>query len=149
MIEAKIKPSKSPGRIAQTAFGEAPSAIDRGLVKQAILAVGQQDIDPSGLRAPTGIDVMGASSDHLILESDRFELSVGAEVIFQLNYSALLRAMTSPYVTKVWYGRYASSQATNLASASLVGFPQGLTLQTSSQPLRTDQSMESADRLTL
>jgi predicted amino acid racemase len=101
VIEAKIKPSKPSGKIAQTAFGEAPPVTDRGLVTQAILAVGQQDIDPSGLQAPTGIDVMGASSDHLILESDCFELSIGAEVIFQLNYSALVRAMTSPFVTKV------------------------------------------------
>jgi predicted amino acid racemase len=101
VIEAKIKPSKPSGTIAQTAFGEAPPVTDRGLVTQAILAVGQQDIDPSGLHAPTGIDVMGASSDHLILESDCFELSIGAEVIFQLNYSALVRAMTSPFVTKV------------------------------------------------
>ncbi len=44
---------------------------------------------------------MGASSDHLILESDYFELSVGAEVTFQLNYSALVRAISSPFVTKV------------------------------------------------
>jgi len=101
VIEAKVKPSQPTGTIAQTAFGEAPAVADRGLVTQAILAVGQQDIDPCGLNAPAGIDVMGASSDHLILESDGFELSVGAEVIFQLNYSALVRAMTSPFVTKV------------------------------------------------
>ena len=100
VIEVKIKPSKPLGRIAQTAFGEASPGIDRGLITQALLAVGQQDIDPSGLQAPAGIDVMGASSDHLILESDRFELSVGAEVVFQLNYSALVRAMTSPFVAK-------------------------------------------------
>ena len=101
MIEVKAKPSKPTGRIAQTAFGTTPRVTDRGWVTQAILAVGQQDIDPTGLQAPTGIDVLGASSDHLILESDRRELSVGAEMIFQLNYSALLRAMTSPFVTKV------------------------------------------------
>lgn len=101
VIEAKSKPSKPSGKVAQNAFGEAPPVTDRGLVTQAILAVGQQDIDPSGLQAPIGIEVMGASSDHLILESNCFELSVGAEVVFQLNYSALVRAMTSPFVSKV------------------------------------------------
>ena len=101
VIEAKLKPSMPLGTIAQNAFGEVPPVTDRGLVTQAILAVGQQDIDPSGLQAPDGMDVMGASSDHLILESERFELTVGAEVIFQLNYGALVRAMTSPFVTKV------------------------------------------------
>ena len=101
VIEAKIKPSKPSGKIAQTAFGEAPPVTDRGLVTQAILAIGQQDIDPSGLQAPNGIDIMGASSDPLILESVSNDLSVGTEVSFQLNYSALVRAMTSPLVTKV------------------------------------------------
>jgi predicted amino acid racemase len=101
VIEAKVKPSLPSGTIAQTAFGEVPPVTDRGLVTQAILAVGQQDIDPCGLIAPAGINVMGASSDHLILESDRFELSVGTEVIFQLNYSALVRAMTSSFVSKI------------------------------------------------
>jgi len=100
VIEAKVKPTKPSGTIAQTAFGEAPPVTDRGLVTQAILAVGQQDIDPSGLRAPTGINVLGASSDHLILESDELKLAVGTEVTFQLNYSALVRAMTSPFIGK-------------------------------------------------
>ncbi len=115
VIEAKVKPSQPSGTIAQTAFGEAPPATDRGLVTQAILAVGQQDIDPCGLTAPAGIDIMGASSDHLILESDHFELSVGEEVIFQLNYSALVRAMTSPFVAKVV--RPASGYVISSASA--------------------------------
>ena len=44
---------------------------------------------------------MGASSDHLIIESDSVDLCIGAEVTFQLNYSALIRSMTSPFVTKV------------------------------------------------
>jgi len=101
VIEVKVKPSLPSGKIAQTAFGEAPPVTDRGLVTQAILAVGQQDIDPHGLIATAGIDVMGASSDHLILESTEFDICVGGEVTFQLNYSALVRAMTSPFVTKV------------------------------------------------
>ncbi len=101
VIEAKIKPTLPSGQIAQNAFGETAVVADRGQVTQAILAIGRQDIDPDGLQAPPGIDVMGASSDHLILESDRFELAVGAEVVFQLNYSALVRAMTSPFVSKV------------------------------------------------
>ena len=42
-----------------------------------------------------------ASSDHLIAESGHNYLSVGAEIAFQLNYSALVRAMTSPFVAKV------------------------------------------------
>lgn len=101
VIESKVKPSQPTGKIAQTAFGMAAPALDRGMVTQTILAIGQQDTDSSGLQSPAGIEVMGASSDHLTLVSDKDSLSVGAEVSFQLNYSALVRAMTSPFVTKV------------------------------------------------
>ena len=97
MISRSPKPS---GRIAQNAFGKSAPVNDRGLVRQAIVAIGEQDVDPAGLQPPCDVDIMGASSDHLILESDCFELWVGAEVSFQLNYSALVRAMTSPFVTK-------------------------------------------------
>ena len=104
VIEAKVKPSLPWGEIAQTAFGEEPPAVDRGPVSQAILAIGRQDVDPDGLEGPPGIQVVGASSDHLIVVSGGPALSVGAEVTFQLNYSALLRAMTSPFVNKIIKG---------------------------------------------
>ncbi len=101
VIEAKLKPTLPSGQITQNAFGEIPVVTDRGQVTQVILAIGRQDTDPDGLHAPVGIEVMGGSSDHLILESEYDDLSVGSEVTFQLNYSALVRSMTSPYVTKV------------------------------------------------
>jgi predicted amino acid racemase len=101
VIESKVKPSLPSGEIAQTAFGEEPASTDRGHITQTILAIGIQDIDPCGLLSPEGTEVIGASSDHLILESGSYGLSVGAEMTFQLNYSALVRAMTSPFVTKI------------------------------------------------
>lgn len=101
VIESKIKPTLPSGQLAQNAFGETPLVADRGQVTQALLAIGRQDTDPDGLQAPVGIEVMGGSSDHLILESDSEDLSIGTEVAFQLNYSALVRSMTSPYITKV------------------------------------------------
>jgi predicted amino acid racemase len=101
VIESKIKPSLPWGKIAQTAFGEKPPAADRGSIQQTILAIGHQDTDPCGLHAPPGMEVLGHSSDHLVVDAGSERLSVGAEVRFQLNYSALLRAMTSPYVAKV------------------------------------------------
>jgi predicted amino acid racemase len=101
VIESKVKPSQPRGEIAQTAFGETPPATDRGDISQVILAIGRQDIDPCGLHAPAGIEILGASSDHLIVDSARDRLAVGTEITLQLNYSALVRAMTSPFVTKV------------------------------------------------
>ena len=101
VVESKAKPSLPWGEIAQTAFGEQPPSIDRGLISQTILAIGQQDTDPCGLHAPPGITILGASSDHLIVDSGGGSLCIGAEMTFQLNYSALVRAMTSPFVVKV------------------------------------------------
>lgn len=110
VIESKIKPSRPWGTIAQTAFGEIHTAIDQGNIPQAILAIGRQDTDPDGLTPPAGIDILGASSDHLIVKSDA---AVGSEIAFQPNYSALLRAMTSPFVSRV----LKTSGASNLKSA--------------------------------
>jgi predicted amino acid racemase len=101
VIESKLKPSQPWGEIAQTAFGEKPPATDRGDISQTILAIGRQDTDPDGLLPPPGIEILGASSDHLIVDSGCHSPSVGAEITFQLNYSALVRAMTSPFVAKV------------------------------------------------
>ena len=101
VIESNTKPSKPSGEIAQTAFGAVPTATDRGQVDQAILAVGRQDVDPAGVQDRGGLEILGASSDHLIVDARGAHLCVGAEVAFDLNYSALLRAMTSPFVAKV------------------------------------------------
>ena len=100
VIESKLKPSQPWGEVGQSAFGVTPSVTSRGNIFQTILAIGHQDIDPNGLQSPTGIEILGASSDHLIVESGRC-LPVGTEISFQLNYSALMRAMTSPFVIKV------------------------------------------------
>ena len=100
VIESKLKPSLPKGRLAQTAFGEQPAVFDRGTISQSILAVGRQDVDLSGLHAPPGIDILGASSDHLIVTSNQC-LEIGSEVSFAVSYSALLQAMTSSFVYKV------------------------------------------------
>lgn len=101
VIEAKLKPSLPRGEIGQAAFGAQPPATDRGPVWQTIVALGRQDVDPEGLRPEPGTHVLEASSDHLIVDLGPLRLPVGAEVTFQLNYSALVRAMTSPFVAKV------------------------------------------------
>ena len=69
---------------------------------RAIIALGHQDIDPAGLVAHDGSMVVGASSDHLIIDTGTRSLPVGTEVRFSLDYSALLRALTSPFVEPVF-----------------------------------------------
>ncbi len=100
VIESKIKPSQPWGNIEETAFGAEIPPPDSGRISQAIFAVGHMDTDPEGLTPPPGIRILGSSSDHLIVDSGRDRLSIGTEMTFQLNYSALIRATASPFVTK-------------------------------------------------
>lgn len=98
VIEMKSKPAQPWGRIAQAAFGLQPPAYGHGTVRQAVIALGRQDTDPAGLTPPEGITVLGMSSDHLVVDTGDHDVSVGDELPFQVNYSALVRAATSPYV---------------------------------------------------
>ena len=100
VIERKQKPTRPWGELGQAAFGPVPARMDRGVISQAILALGRQDVDIDGLEAPDGMDILGGSSDHLVLDTGLRSPEIGSEVRFQLNYSALLRAMTSPFVAR-------------------------------------------------
>jgi len=99
VIESKIKPSQPWGEIGETAFGAATPASDSGCISQAIFALGQMDTDPSGLTPPSGIKILGSSSDHLVVDCGKGLPSMGSEMSFGVNYSALIRAMASPLVT--------------------------------------------------
>ena len=103
VIELKTKPSKPWGKIAQAAFGEVIPSRDRGSITQAILAIGRQDTDPDGLVPPPDLKILAASSDHLVVDTSNYRgnMKLGAQIPFQLNYSALLRAMTSPFIAKI------------------------------------------------
>lgn len=100
VIESKLKPSQPWGKIAQAAFGIKPRVADRGDISRTVVALGHQDADPDGLCPPPGMKILGASSDHLVIDSGNHRLAVGTEIGFQPNYSALVRAMTSPFVAK-------------------------------------------------
>ncbi len=101
VIESKTKPTRPWGEIAQSAFGEQKLPVDRGPISQTILALGRQDTDPEGLSPPPGNRVIDASSDHLLVESSARAPEVGSEMRFGLNYSAMARAMASPFVARV------------------------------------------------
>ncbi|WP_426574610.1 alanine/ornithine racemase family PLP-dependent enzyme [Aquihabitans sp. McL0605] len=101
VIEAKAKPSVGWGRVAQTAFGPTAPAVDRGATTRVLVALGRQDVDPDGLTPPPGFDVLGASSDHLVLDAGDSTVPVGTLLRFGLDYAALLRAAASPSVAFV------------------------------------------------
>ena len=103
IVELKTKPSLPIGEVGVDAFGQKPFYEDRGRIRRAILAIGQQDTDRDGMHPlDEKVDVLGASSDHLILDvtkSDK-EYHIGDTVRFTLDYGAVLRLATSEYVTK-------------------------------------------------
>jgi len=102
VIESKTKPSLPYGDIGQDAFGNIPKFPDLGLIRRAILGVGIQDVLVSGLTPLLDIDILGASSDHIIINAKQSEIKVGDTIKFNLNYGALLSAMTSPYIIKIY-----------------------------------------------
>ena len=107
VIESQRKPTKPWGQQSQNSFGEIPEIEDRGHVWQTILAIGRQDTDAGDLKAPDGVDILGASSDHLITETHG-PMKPGTELRFEPGYSSLLRAMTSPFVAKRLHRRTCS-----------------------------------------
>ena len=102
VIESKTKPSLPYGDVCQDAFGNIPKFTDLGLMKRAILGIGLQDVLVSGLMPLSDIDILGASSDHIIIDAKQLEINVGDTIGFNLNYGALLSAMTSPYLKKIY-----------------------------------------------
>jgi predicted amino acid racemase len=102
VIESKTKPSLPYGDIGQDAFGNIPKFTDLGLMKRAILGIGLQDVLVSGLMPLLDIDILGASSDHIIINAKQTEIKVGDTIEFNLDYGALLSAMTSPYIIKIY-----------------------------------------------
>lgn len=106
IIELKTKPSIPIGEVGMDAFGMRPSYEDRGNIKRAILAFGQQDGNIEGMTPiDPDIDILGASSDHLIMDVSRSKIDykIGDSIGFTLNYGGLLKAATSSYVTKLKY----------------------------------------------
>jgi len=100
VIESKKKPSLPFGQVGQDAFGKVRSYKDHGLRQRAIIALGRQDVLVSGLKPIGQLEILGSSSDHIILNSEHHNLRVGDEVNFELDYGALLSAMTSPFIGK-------------------------------------------------
>jgi predicted amino acid racemase len=103
VIECLRKPSKPRGISAQDAFGGRPTFEDRGDRVRAICAIGRQDVVPENLTpVDSRVEVLGASSDHLVLDVDALPQPprLGDAITFVPGYAATLAAFTSPYVEK-------------------------------------------------
>jgi ornithine racemase len=102
VIEMKQKDSLPHGTVSTDAFGDVPVFFDRGSIKRAILGIGRQDVLIQGLTPMADIEIIGSSSDHMIVDLKGANIKVGDQIRFHLTYSAQLSAMTSAYIEKVY-----------------------------------------------
>jgi predicted amino acid racemase/arginase family enzyme len=104
LLEVKVKPSLPIGKAGVDAFGQKPNFTDEGDRLRGIANIGREDVIVEGLDPVNeGVRVLGASSDHLVLDLTDADppLKVGDRVNFHMNYGAMLAVMTSEYVEKV------------------------------------------------
>ena len=105
VVEVKQKPSFPVGEIFVDAFGNRPMYTDRGMRKRALLAVGNKDFGDFTKLKPRqeGIEVIGSSSDHLIIDIEDYRgaIKVGDILEFDTFYAAMLFLCSSDCVRKV------------------------------------------------
>ena len=94
VIEVKDKPTHPVGTIAVDAFGHRPTYEDRGIRKRALLGIGKVDYGNIDEIFPKdeGIEIIGASSDHTILdiEDAKRDIKVGDILEFAINYASIV-----------------------------------------------------------
>ena len=99
LIELKKKPTLPSGTIGRDAFGHMPEYTDSGERMRALAACGkvdygsEQDIFPR----EKGIRVIGASSDHTILDVEDMErpVKVGDVLDFSIDYASMVYVTAS------------------------------------------------------
>jgi len=102
VIENKVKPSLLFGNKCQNASVRRPKFSNSEAIRRVIVGIGEQDVDTKAIKPRIKADIIGASSDHLILHVKNNSIDIGSEIQFDISYSALLRLSTSPYVKKVF-----------------------------------------------
>ena len=94
VIESKAKPTCPIGEKGHDAFGHVVKYEDRGVRKRALVAMGKVDYGSESDITPTlkGVEVIGASSDHTILDVEDAEkdVKVGDILDFKVNYVSMV-----------------------------------------------------------
>lgn len=94
VIESKVKPSHPVGALSVDAFGRTRTYVDRGHRHRCLLAMGRVDYGECDDLVPreAGIKVLGASSDHTILdvEDGVRPFAVGDVIEFDLCYATMV-----------------------------------------------------------
>ncbi|MBO1626992.1 alanine/ornithine racemase family PLP-dependent enzyme [Bacillus arachidis] len=116
IIEIKRKSSMPRGVIGKNAFGQVPCFEEKGERLRAIVAIGRQDLDISGLYPlDENIEILGGSSDHLIVDiTDSTIYRVGDTITFLPTYSGMQSGMISSLVQKQYVLDEVLQKALNL-----------------------------------
>ena len=103
VLECREKASHPVGTIFRDAFGNRPAYVDRGIRRRALLGVGRLDCGDVSMLTPRqpGVEVLGASSDHLIVDVEAYPggLKAGDVLEFGVSYGNLLYLSASRDVT--------------------------------------------------
>ncbi len=108
VVEVENKPSYPQGEFGKCEWGDVDGNkyVDRGIRKRAVLAIGRADCaQPERLRPRLkGIEILGASSDHTILDIEECEreIRVGDVLEFGLEYSTMLSLTGARDVEKIY-----------------------------------------------
>ncbi|MDR1292855.1 MAG: alanine racemase [Clostridiales Family XIII bacterium] len=106
VLEARVKPSRPIGEIAYDAFRVKNIYTDRGERRRALLGVGKVDYGYPDQISPrtAGAELLGASSDHTILDVEDADpdIRAGDILTFDALYAAVAFLSVSPGVRKVY-----------------------------------------------
>lgn len=106
IIEIKNKPSNPIGEQYLDGFGNKPVFHDKGIRKRALLAIGKQDFTQDDKLIPleSGVEIVGSSSDHLIvdIEDSKLDHKIGDVLEFNMYYGPMLYLSSSQYVEKIF-----------------------------------------------
>ena len=108
VIEVETKPSVPEGDVAPNAFGDIPHWLDLGPRRRAILALGRQDLQIESLVPERpGVQILGASSDHLVLDVTAASppVCLGEQLAFRPLYGAVATGMASAVARQIVKGR--------------------------------------------
>ena len=109
VIEVKDKPSHPVGERGFDAFGHQIQYQDRGIRRRALIALGKCDYGEPEELLPRleGVEILGASSDHTILDIQDLvdaggDIKVGDIIEFDLKYSTMVYVTNSDNIEKVY-----------------------------------------------
>lgn len=105
VLEVRDKPTHPVGKIMIDCFGRTPEYEDRGIKRRALVGIGRVDYGSPEDLYPVDdrIKVIGASSDHTILEvEDAGDIRVGDTIDFKVCYANLVYLTSSDNMNIVY-----------------------------------------------